>query len=64
LMRAYALLDVDPPSNKEEVRKKYKKLVKVHHPDANGGNKESEEKFKDISEAYQLIMLAFDNSLL
>lgn len=64
LMRAYALLDIDPPSSKEEVRKKYKKLVKIHHPDANGGNKESEEKFKDVLEAYQLIMVAFDTSLL
>ncbi len=64
LMHAYALLDIDPPSNKEEVRNKYKKLVKLHHPDANGGDKKSEEKFKDISEAYQLIMDAFDNYLL
>ena len=64
LMRAYALLDIDPPSSKEEVRKKYKKLVKMHHPDANGGDKKSEEKFKDVVEAYQLIMVAFDGSLL
>lgn len=64
LTRAYALLDLEPPSSKEEVKMKYKKLVKLHHPDANGGDKESEEKFKDVSEAYQLIMVAFENSLL
>ncbi len=64
LMHSYALLDIDPPSNKEEIKNKYKKLVKLHHPDTNNGKKEAEEKFKDISEAYQLIMVALDEYLL
>ncbi len=35
---------------------RYKELVKLHHPDANGGDKASEERFKQISEAYRTVM--------
>ena len=54
--RALAVLDLRPPVDPETVKARYKELVKRHHPDANGGDKASEEKFKQISEAYATIM--------
>ncbi len=54
--RAYAVLDLEPPLTKDALKTRYKALVKRHHPDANDGNKASEEKFKDIAEAYRLIL--------
>ncbi len=54
--KAYAVLDLAPPVSADDVKTRYKKLVKRHHPDANGGSKEAEEKFKEIGLAYQTIM--------
>lgn len=54
--KAFAILDLDPPVAADKVKAAYKKLVKRHHPDANGGSKESEEKFKEIGLAYQTIL--------
>lgn len=54
--KAYAVLDLAPPVSADDVKARYKKLVKRHHPDANGGCKEAEEKFKEIGLAYQTIM--------
>lgn len=53
---ALAVLDLSPPVTTAVVKARYKELVKRHHPDANGGNKESEEKFKQISQAYHTII--------
>ena len=53
-------MDLDPPVTVEIVKARYKKLVKRHHPDANGGDKAAEEKFKQISEAYRTIMRSLD----
>jgi hypothetical protein len=53
---ALAVLDLSPPVTTKAVKARYKELVKRHHPDANGGNKESEEKFKQISQAYNTIL--------
>ena len=53
---AVKLLQLDFPIRVEDVRGNYKKLAKQYHPDSTGGDKEAEERFKDISEAYQLIM--------
>lgn len=60
LSRAYATLDLTPPLAKDMVRARYKKLVKRHHPDANGGDKQSEERFKEISQAYQMVMTVLE----
>ena len=49
-------LDLDFPVTREEVKSRYKTLVKKHHPDANGGNKTAEEKFKRINEAYEILI--------
>ena len=54
--RAMIVLDLRPPLTTASVKARYKKLVKRHHPDANGGDKASEEKFKQIHQAYQTIM--------
>ncbi len=53
---ALAIMDLEPPLTTKKVKARYKELVKRHHPDANGGNKESEEKFKKISIAYTTII--------
>jgi curved DNA-binding protein CbpA len=40
------------------VKARYKVLVKKHHPDANGGAKAAEERFKEINEAYRIVLNA------
>ncbi len=54
--RALLVLDLRPPVTIAIVKTRYKELVKLHHPDANGGDKASEERFKQISEAYRTVM--------
>ena len=55
-VRAMKVLDLEPPVSVATVKARYKVLVKRHHPDATGGDKESEEKFKLINNAYRTIM--------
>ncbi len=54
--KAAQIMDLQPPLTLKAVKAKYKELVKRHHPDANDGDKAAEEKFKQISQAYQTIM--------
>ena len=51
-----AILDLRPPVTIQALKARYKKLVKRYHPDANGGDKTAEEKFKQVNEAYRTIM--------
>ena len=51
----YKELGLNKDSSEEEIKKKYRKLAIKHHPDKNQGDKESEEKFKSISEAYEVL---------
>lgn len=51
----YAILGVEKNASQDEIKKAYRKLAKQHHPDVNKGEKASEEKFKDISEAYEAL---------
>ena len=51
-----SVLDLNPPVTAMTVKARYKELVKRHHPDANGGDKASEERFKQINSAYETIM--------
>jgi len=51
-VQALAVLDMTPPVTFAEIRKRYRNLVKRHHPDANGGDRASEERLKLINQAY------------
>ncbi|HHY25986.1 MAG TPA: J domain-containing protein [Desulfitobacterium dehalogenans] len=51
----YQILGVDKKATLEEVKKAYRKLTKKYHPDINPGNKEAEEKYKEINEAYEVL---------
>jgi len=51
----YAVLGVAKDASPEDVRKAYRALAKKLHPDLNPGNKATEEKFKEVSAAYDLV---------
>lgn len=51
----YELLGVKKNATEEEIKKAYRNLAKKYHPDRNKGNKEAENKFKEISEAYAVL---------
>lgn len=56
LNEALKIFDLKYNYSKEELKKKYQKLALIYHPDKTNGNKEKEEKFKKISEAYQFLL--------
>ncbi len=49
--RAMEIMELDAPLTLTGLKARYKELVKLHHPDANGGDKLAEERLKDINEA-------------
>lgn len=51
----YQILGVPRSANDGEIKKSYRRLAKQYHPDVNKGSKIAEEKFKDISEAYNVL---------
>lgn len=51
----YVVLGVAKTATQDEIKKAYRALAKKLHPDVNPGNKEAEKKFKEISEAYELV---------
>jgi len=51
----YDVLGVKQDASQDEIKKAFKTLAKKHHPDANKGNKRDEDKFKEISEAYDTL---------
>ncbi|MGO9273935.1 MAG: molecular chaperone DnaJ [Terriglobia bacterium] len=51
----YKALGVDRKAKPEQIRKAYRHLARKYHPDLNPNNKSSEEKFKDIQEAYDIL---------
>ena len=51
----YELLEVDRNASSDEIKKTYRKLAVKYHPDKNPDNKEAEEKFKEISHAYEVL---------
>jgi len=56
LQDALAVLDLSPPVDLTSLKRRYKSLVKKHHPDANGGSRESEELLKQINQAYNCLL--------
>lgn len=51
----YDILGVSKDASQKEIKKAYRKLAKEHHPDTNDGDEKSSEKFKEISEAYEIL---------
>ncbi len=51
----YKILGVSRDASEEEMKKSYRKIAMQYHPDRNPGNKESEERFKVASEAYEVL---------
>src|SRR5262245_27059925 len=51
----YEILGVQRTAKEEEIKKTYRKLARKYHPDLNPNNKQAEEKFKEIQEAYEVL---------
>ena len=51
----YDLLGVNRSASDDDIKKAYRKLALKFHPDRNSGEKQAEEKFKEVSEAYQVL---------
>ena len=57
--QALAVFDIDPPFTVVRLKARYKTLVKLHHPDAHGGDKAAEEKLKIINQAYATLKASY-----
>lgn len=53
--KAMRTLELSDHAGREEIKAKFKELVKLHHPDANGGDSRSEEKLREIIQAYNYL---------
>lgn len=56
--RAFDILKLDPSAGRDAIKARYKELVKKHHPDANGGDRSSEERLRQIIQAYNALKQA------
>lgn len=56
--RAFDVLKLDPSADRAAIKARYKELVKKHHPDANGGDRSSEERLRQIIQAYNALKQA------
>ncbi len=54
--QALMVMELRPPVTVDIVKARYKLLVKRFHPDANGGDKAAEERFKEVGEAYRIVL--------
>lgn len=53
--KAFETLGIEEHAEADRIKRRYKELVKQHHPDANGGDRGSEERFRAVIQAYQLL---------
>lgn len=53
--KLYEILGVSESATRDEIRSAYRKLAKTHHPDLNPGDKAAEERFKEISSAFDIL---------
>src|SRR5918998_5943890 len=51
----YSVLGVDKKASQEDIKKAYRKLAREHHPDRNPDDKNAEERFKEIQQAYAMV---------
>ena len=51
----YEVLGVDKSASDADIKKAYRSLAKKYHPDMNPGDKEAEQKFKEVNEAYAVL---------
>ena len=51
----YKILGVSKNADEKEIKKAYRRLARQYHPDKNQGNKQAEERFKEINEAYEVL---------
>ena len=51
----YSVLGVSQDATDKDITRAYRKLAKQHHPDANPGNKEAEDRFKDVAAANDVL---------
>lgn len=56
---ALVVLELKPPVDFPRIKARYRELVKIHHPDANGGDKAAEEKLKEINQAYNTLKACY-----
>lgn len=54
-MTYYQVLEIDKKASEEEIKKAYRQMAMKWHPDKNPGDKEAEERFKEISAAYEIL---------
>jgi hypothetical protein len=57
--QALAVFDLEPPFTVVRLKARYKVLVKMHHPDAHGGDKAAEERLKIINQAYATLKASY-----
>jgi hypothetical protein len=57
--QALAVFEIEPPFTPSRLKARYKTLVKLHHPDAHGGDKAAEEKLKIINQAYATLKAVY-----
>lgn len=53
---ALSIMGLEPPPELEKIKGQYKKLVKRHHPDVNGGDPAAEDRIKEINRAYAVLL--------